>query len=274
MCLNPVFIPQQWLYVDCGKCIECKIKRAKQWAYRVSLEAAQYKDNCLLTLTYNDANLPDRASLSRRDLQLFMKRLRKAISPLKVRFFACGEYGSEKNTARPHYHIILFGWKPSDLYYFFTDKKGYKMYRSPLVEKIWLKGFSTVGAVEFDTAKYVAIYLMKPPKDGRQKPFVVMSRRPGIAHDCFKPEWLFSDKIYVQGKYISIPKYYLDILERDYGYDLSEFRERRKDKARSKSLVYMDVYSDEWQQAQDELKIRRDKFERIFKKSLDKYFNV
>ena len=63
-------------------------------------EASRYSSNCFVTLTYDEDHLPLDRSVSRREVQLFMKRLRKAISPLRVRFFACGEYG--ERFGRPH----------------------------------------------------------------------------------------------------------------------------------------------------------------------------
>jgi hypothetical protein len=50
-----------------------------------------------------------------------MKRLRKKIQPLKIRFFHCGEYGDK--TRRPHYHALIFG-------YGFPDKKIFKKQKS------------------------------------------------------------------------------------------------------------------------------------------------
>ena len=46
------------------------------------------------------------------DVQKFLKRLRKAYKS-KLRYFIAGEYGEQ--TARPHYHMILYGWQPTDL---------------------------------------------------------------------------------------------------------------------------------------------------------------
>ena len=66
-----------------------------------------YWDSCIfLTLTYDDDHLPPNGSLVKSDLQKFFKRLRKN-SGKKMAYFACGEYGEQ--TARCHYHVILFG---------------------------------------------------------------------------------------------------------------------------------------------------------------------
>lgn len=44
--------------------------------------------------------------LAKRDLQLFMKRLRKRIPYEKIRYYAVGEYGPVH--FRPHYHLLLW----------------------------------------------------------------------------------------------------------------------------------------------------------------------
>ena len=95
-----------------------------------------------------------------------------------------------------------------DRYFFGYDKKKTKLYRSPQLEKVWSKGFSSVCEVEFDVAKYVAIYLQKPPADGRHRAFVNMSRNPGIGYQAIKPNLMETDKLYQDGKYIYLPRYY------------------------------------------------------------------
>lgn len=270
MCLNPVFVRKVGSYVSCGKCIECKMKKSEMWAFRVALEASLYDNNCMITLTYNEDNLPAGQTLSLTDYQKFVKRLRKSIAPKKIRFFGCGEYG-ERN-ARPHYHIIVFGWKPADLVKFCIDKKKQQLFRSTHIEKLWTKGFSTVGEVTFDTAKYCALYLQKPPKDGLLRPFVTMSKNNGgIGFNAFNHKWLYSDKLYVNGKSCSIPRYFLDKLEKDFAYDLSSFKQKRIDRCLANNY---EVYSPEWQEWKRRIKANIKKYEKIFKKSLDTDFMI
>lgn len=95
------------LLLPCGQCVGCKLEYSRQWAMRCVHEASLYSENCFVTLTYNEANLPRDGMLCLRDFQLFMKRLRK-FSGRGVRFFACGEYGSDKG--RPHYHACIFNF--------------------------------------------------------------------------------------------------------------------------------------------------------------------
>ena len=95
--------------VPCGKCLACSSNYRRDWVARMLLESQAHSDSVFITLTYSDENLPDRGSLVKRDLQLFLKRLRRRLDRLnrdKIRYFACGEYGD--NTNRPHYHAIIW----------------------------------------------------------------------------------------------------------------------------------------------------------------------
>lgn len=237
MCLFPIRIrtrPKvgsgELVTVSCGRCLECLKQKSVEWAFRILDECSVHTSNCFLTLTYNDENLPSDKCVSRREVQLFMKSLRQALYPLKVRFFACGEYG--KRLLRPHYHIIIFGWFPSDAW-FFQHKDGSDLYRSSLVESVWKKGFSTVGKVSYDTALYCAKYMNKFLYDvsGRYKhivaPFVQMSNRPGIGFDCVYKASLVTDRIWRNGRSCKIPRYYLKVMERD-GVFLDDFKAMRQ----------------------------------------------
>lgn len=209
-------------YVACGQCLECLQRYSNEWALRCALEAKAYRDNCFLTLTYEECG----DTLVKKHLQSFIKRLRERIYPVKVRFFACGEYGSQG--LRPHYHVIIFGWKPSDLEILSTKAK---LYRSKFVESVWhggddispyKQGFVSVGVdVNEVTAKYCAKYLSKlnKVKDGCIKPFTLMSRKPGIAFASVTSE-LLDKGLFVDGKRQVLPRYFEKVLEKDYDLEL------------------------------------------------------
>ena len=123
------------LEIPCGHCLGCKLDYAKRWAERIMAEASSWPVNCFITLTYNDnhirRNNAGKATLCERDVQLFLKRLRKKQKGVgsamnedgetqnPIRYFYCGEYGTKNH--RPHYHIIIFNWQPKDM-------KPYKKY--------------------------------------------------------------------------------------------------------------------------------------------------
>lgn len=72
--------------IPCGQCIGCRLEHSRQWAMRCVHEASIHDDNCFITLTYNDTNIPSDGGLRHRDYQLFMKRLRKAYPKKKLNF--------------------------------------------------------------------------------------------------------------------------------------------------------------------------------------------
>ena len=193
-----------------------------------------HNDNCFITLTYSPENLPPDGSLRKGDFQKFMKRLRKQYKH-KIRYYHCGEYGDKNN--RPHYHAILFGHNFDDWVYLFDSPSGEPIYTSPSLEKIWKKGFVTVGTVTFESAGYVARYCMKKingllkdnidPKTGL-KPYEryndytgeitkvlpeysTMSRRPGIGHNWianYTRDVYPKDYTTIRGLKVAPPKYY------------------------------------------------------------------
>lgn len=250
------------IQVKCGQCIGCRLDYAKSWAIRSVHEAQLHEDNCFITLTYNDKNLPSDGSLIKWHYQDFLKRLRKHLHPKKIRYTLCGEYGEKYD--RPHYHAIIFNhdFTDKELY---KEKDGTKLYLSPTLDKIWGKGMTTVGDVTLDSASYVARYILKKQNsntdinisdetynqailaDGKyysktcletglmshpiQPEFFTMSRRPGIAYQWykkFKKEIYPDDFIVIKGVKMKPPKYYDSLYEEDNLTGTQKIKKRRK----------------------------------------------
>jgi hypothetical protein len=234
--------------VKCGQCIGCKLEYSRQWAIRCLHEAQLYDDNCFITLTYNSENLPKDGSLIKHHFQDFIKRLRKHNEPKKIRYFMCGEYGEK--FARPHYHACLFNHDFTDKE-LWRSKQSIKLYISPTLQKLWNKGFSTIGTVNFDTAAYVARYILKKQTGDMaeshylsrfskengllshpiQPEYTTMSRRPGIATKWFnqyKKEIYPDDFIVINGKKMPPPKFYQYLYELDENNDIKSVKKRRK----------------------------------------------
>lgn len=168
VCFSPYYQKETGLCFPCGQCLSCTIKRRRAWVTRLYLENIFHTDACFVTLTYNDDNLPANGSLVKRDFQLFIKRLRKAAYPVKLRYYACGEYGTKSQ--RPHYHAIIFGLP-------YTAKA--------LFESCWRFGYVYLGDVTHNSISYVAGYVTKKQShkdfpDYMQKEFSVMSLKPAI----------------------------------------------------------------------------------------------
>lgn len=75
------------------------------------------------------------------------------------KFYMCGEYGEQFE--RPHFHACLFGVDFDDKYPWRRNHSGDQLYRSPTLERLWKHGNSEFGAVTFQSAAYVARYVMK-----------------------------------------------------------------------------------------------------------------
>lgn len=219
--------------LPCGKCPECCQEYSSQWSFRIMNEAQYHKDNCFITLTY--ANTDE--ELHKRDVQLFIKRLRRHIEPQRLRFFSCGEYGSKKQ--RPHYHVILFGYVPPDLVFFKRTEKGSELFLSKTLEKLWPYGFVSVCELTINDAKYTAKYMQKliDYSDKDQKPYICASNRPGIGYQyCMdhKEDLALTDKLVYKGSFCKLPRYYLRLLESN-DIDITSLRANREKK---RELIY------------------------------------
>ena len=121
---NREMVPFQ---LPCGKCAECLLEKARDWAVRCTHEAKMHQKDCFITLTYSDQNLPPDGKLNYTHFQLFSKRLRKYAGK-DIGFFMCGEYG--ESTQRPHYHACIFGWDPEDKEIWNESKHGDTLWTS------------------------------------------------------------------------------------------------------------------------------------------------
>lgn len=240
------------IQIPCGQCVGCRLERSRQWAMRCLHEKKLHRDNCFITLTYNDDNLPEGGSLVKRDLQLFFKRLRKRFGE-GIRFYACGEYGDVG--ARPHYHAILFNHDFFDRKIFSDAKKQSPIFTSAELDSVWQKGFCVVGDVTFDSAAYVARYVLKKitgaraadhysrlGHDGRiysiEPEFTLMSRRPGIGMGWFLKygEHAFlHDSVIINGHEVRPPRFYDTKYQVDYPTEFEYLKIRRRAAARKLS---------------------------------------
>lgn len=163
----------------CGQCGECKIKRSREWTSRMMMELeSKNGEGMMLTLTYDDSklncyndldkNINRGISLIKRDVQNFCKRFRKWLSEnhpgSKIKYYACGEYGS--NTFRPHYHILILGYRfsvddglRSSVH--LKSHKGFPLYECTRLNELWKYGLATVSDVSSSSIQYVCKYIQK-----------------------------------------------------------------------------------------------------------------
>lgn len=235
--------------VPCGQCIGCRLERSRQWAMRCVYESQLHEDNCFVTLTYNDDNLPAAGSLSKRDFQLFIKRLRKRFPGADIRYFCGGEYGDQ--LGRPHFHACLFGIDFPDRRLFRRGRtQDLDLYTSELLDSIWQLGFATVGNLSFESAAYTARYCMKKMTGAAsnrwyervisetgevvslQPEFALMSLRPAIGKrwfEKFQSDVYPSDFLIVNGAKVQPPKFFDRLLKRLDEDAFFEIKDERQD---------------------------------------------
>lgn len=252
------------MLIPCGQCIGCKIQHRTDWATRIEMEAKTWPKESVwfLTLTYDDQYIPamchDTGEIIRgmpyikseggmkyvqtlwyEDIQLFLKRLRKTQNG-QLRYFVAGEYGSK--TARPHYHMILFGYYPEKIKPFHkTVNDGY--FQDTRIEKLWKYGMHNMANPETKAYTYVAGYVTKKMdgennnynKLGMIPPFCQMSRMPGLGEKYYKENqeeiW---KRGYIQlgsGKRAQIPRYFQKQREIENPRAIWEWKRERQQKA-------------------------------------------
>lgn len=255
------------------------------------LELDHSKTAIFVTLTYDPLNVPVACSLDdgsvlftldKRDVQLFMKRLRRTFDGREIRFYLAGEYGSQ--TYRPHYHAILFGLSLAD----FPDLRpvsqnsfGQYLYASEKMYNIWKLGNVALAEVSWQTCAYVARYCVKKLGDdvsretyesfGVQPEFALMSRRPGLAgfYALEHPDLIDKSKQYfsdVNGvnprTSCQTPKFVFDKLQLTNPELFDTIKKQRQAYARDKELIALsrtDLDFYEYNQVKEDSHERRSK---------------
>ncbi|QCQ85088.1 replication initiator protein [Blackfly microvirus SF02] len=181
-CVKP-FVSRMGAF-GCGQCLPCRVTARRTWAHRIQLEAMCHAENAFVTLTHSEDKVRE---VDPRELQLWLKRLRRSIYPNRVRHFSCAEYGDISE--RPHYHSALFGYP--------SCRGGATLggfCQCPacsVVRSTWPYGFVTVGQLTEKSANYIAGYVTKKMTHrsdtrlrGRHPEFARMSLKPGIGADA------------------------------------------------------------------------------------------
>lgn len=239
MCLSPLNLRDpkgnsnaQRINVPCGKCAACVKNKQTEWITRLRHELSYSSSALFVTLTYDDEHLPINdcgfPSVSKDDVQKFMKRLRK-LSENNLRYYLVAEYGSKGY--RPHYHMILFN---------LTNNI---QHGKELVVSAWRAGNCVVGDVNDSSIAYTCKYMVNKTliPDGCDKTFSLMSRNPGIGRGYIDKmeEWHNSSSkrfevTLMDGKRVSMPRYYRDkIFSREQldrrNQDIQDHFKRRND---------------------------------------------
>lgn len=225
--------------VPCHNCEGCRIDRAKTWTLRLQNHNHTWKYNSIfLTLTYDDDNLPFDSGLDISHFQKFMKRLRKHYFGSKksnISYYHVGEYGDKYG--RPHYHCIIYNFRPDDeiefkqykyKHHVIRNTSNSKLFTSQTLINLWGKGFVNYGEVTSKSCNYVAKYVMKKI-NGKDSELKYMSYDTGIVRkkeymSCSKgigkeffiryyTEFTNCGYFNLDGFKYGIPKYYLNLLK-------------------------------------------------------------
>lgn len=164
----------------CAKCLPCRINARRLWTSRLVLESLVHETCLFATFTFSEVGLHDNtrattdpSSVSVREAQLLIKRIRSRLPSGQLRYYIVGEYGDSRG--RPHYHAVLFG--------------------GPHLRGLGTTGFSDswdLGSVHLGFGEpasigYVVGYVTKgwkrvnhPGLRGRAPEFARMSKNPGL----------------------------------------------------------------------------------------------
>lgn len=232
--------------VPCGRCMPCRKQKAFDWSNRQDLEASHQRlalgrASSFLTLTYSDEHLPSGSTLAPEHLQRFLRTLRQRVERAgghELRFYACGEYGEK--TARPHYHLNIFGYAP-------TDHIG-ALTLADHARAAWGRGFIKALPYLQGAASYTSGYVVKglyqahnPRLAGRHPEFRRASRRPGLAAPALdllgrtlaeggyctslEPAAPSPESADINGRAVRLRGYMLKRLRRSIGFSTDELRE-------------------------------------------------
>lgn len=200
MCIQTIWIRKYQQEVPCGKCFECVKRRRNDWYVRCLIQSRVSRYTYFGLLTYAEVGM----TLVKRDVQLFLKRLRSY--GYKFSYLIAGEHGEKKD--RPHWHCL-----------FFTD--AVMSYKD--ISKAWHGGYSSdvgrnkAGWIRFEpirsarSIRYTVKYLYK--YDGLDPRFELMiSKNPAIGKAFLVNHKHFLEKRSVEftldGRRMAMPRYY------------------------------------------------------------------
>lgn len=213
MCYRPIVLKKREAIVPCNKCPKCIKRRVSAWSFRLMQQELVSSSAHFITFTYATENMPFTSNgyptCTKRDLQLFFKRLRKADRTPNIKYYAVGEYGGK--TKRPHYHALLFNADVNK------------------VDSAWGLGHIYCGSVTGASIGYTLKYMSKNKRafklssgDDRVPEFALMSK--GLGANYLTEEMIqwhaidLENRMYCttyDGIKLSMPRYYKDKLYSD-----------------------------------------------------------
>ena len=170
MCIAPTKL-DDGTEVGCRECWQCRKRRVNDYVGRCIAESKFAKKTYAVTLTYGGDEGVNAVTLIYKDVQDFLKRLRKKY---KCRYIVTGEYGSAKG--RSHWHIILF----------FQDNWPEVTSNKRVDWKYWKHGFAYFQEPDWKGFEYCLKYVLKDQTSRQSDSHLAMSKKPPLGHEFFQ----------------------------------------------------------------------------------------
>lgn len=208
----------RYINVECGKCYECRRKKAREWKVRIAEQLKEMPHAIFFTGTFTDErikklsekyNIPKENinEIATKEVRLFMERLRKYNNEKSIKHWIVTEKG-HTNTRRIHIHGIF--WHEN------------KQQLSWLLKQQWIAGYSYQGIyVNMKTVNYIVKYMTKTDLDNPDFTGIVLAS-PGLgkkfltSYDASKIKYIKKNDTQRtietyrlnNGQKIPLPKYY------------------------------------------------------------------
>lgn len=206
---------------NCGKCLVCRRKKAYELASRCVLHSSLYKQNCFITLTYDEDQEGYHNNFEYKDIQDFKKRLRSHVlrkHGKRIQIFNVHEYGRNR---KKHWHLICFNHDFADKVIHST-KDGITLYKSEVLRSLWPFGFNTIGDVELGSAMYQAKYMEKDYEYRNTGTiYKAHSRHSGIGKEYFLKHYdqiLRLGYVPVNGRKLPVPRYFERLAHKHFSH--------------------------------------------------------
>ncbi len=210
----------RYVEVPCGKCYECRKKKARDWGIRMQEELKVNKEAIFFTGTFTDERInllsekynidKDNVNLiATKEVRLFLERMRRVNGGKSVKHWIVTEKGHQ-NTRRIHIHGIFWGKNRRDL--------------SLILKKCWIAGYCYQGTyVSAKTINYITKYMTKTDLDNPDFVGIVLAS-PGLgakfveSYNAKRCKYVVPDGLkktietykYRDGREAYLPKYYRD----------------------------------------------------------------
>ena len=238
--LNNQHGQQYWLWVNCGKCNECRQQKQHEWnlrTYYQMLDCLQSNGKMYFdTLTYSNENLPRLSNYNKefknypcfdyKHIREFYENLRGCYGKKNDRniiYFITAEYGDIRK--RPHYHILLFLYNDLDLIELSKNvSKSWKFGRTdgqPYKSKQYVYEHNILSKINLDVLRYIAKYINKSCQ----------------YMDIINKRWIQLEKWYEKSKYNKLE---IKRLKRQYYKHTTPFH-RQSQHYGENALLYFDI---------------------------------